>query len=107
MAYLLPLLACRRHVRAAAVRHFRRHAQALAQRGVGVDGLADVHGIRAHLDGQRNLADHVASVGADPAAAQNLAMAVHFRRFIKQEFPIELRKIQEDLRHKTTYPKLT
>ena len=36
------------------MRHFRRHADALAQRGVGVDGLADVHRIGAHLDGQGN-----------------------------------------------------
>ena len=36
------LLARRRHIRAAAMRHFRRHADALAQRRMRVDGLADV-----------------------------------------------------------------
>ncbi len=51
------------------MRHFRRHADALAQRRVRVDGLADVHGVRPHLDGQGDLADHVARVGAHDAAA--------------------------------------
>jgi len=37
------LLPHQRHIRATAVRHFRRHADALAQRGVGVDGLADAY----------------------------------------------------------------
>ena len=56
------------------MRHLRRHANALAQRGVRVDGFANVHRISAHLNGQGNLPDHVASVGADHAAAQNLAV---------------------------------
>ncbi len=30
------------------MRHFRRHADALTQRGVRVDGLADVYRIRGH-----------------------------------------------------------
>ncbi len=42
------------------MRHFRRHANALSQRGVRMDRLADVHGVGAHLDGQRNLANQVA-----------------------------------------------
>ena len=58
------------------MRHFCRHADAFAQRGVRVDGLADVHGVCAHLDGQRNLSDHVARVCADHAAAEDLAVAV-------------------------------
>jgi len=58
------------------VRHFRRHADAFAQRGVRVDGLPDVHGVGTHLDGQRDLADHVARVGADHAAAQDFAVAM-------------------------------
>ena len=52
------------------MRHFRRHAQAFAQRGVWVYGLADVDGVGAHFDGQCDLADHVAGVRADNAAAQ-------------------------------------
>jgi len=51
------------------MRHFRRHADAFAQRGVRVDGLADVHRVGAHLDGQGDFADHVAGMGADDAAA--------------------------------------
>ncbi len=63
------------------MRHLRRHANALAQSGVGVDGLADVHRVGAHLDGQRDLANHVARVRAHHAAAQDLAVApirMHF-----------------------------
>ena len=41
-----------------------------------VNRLTDVHGIRAHLNRQRNHADHVARVRADPAAAEDLAVAV-------------------------------
>src|SRR5690606_5449225 len=43
---VLPLL--RRQVGAAAVGHFRRHAQALAERRVRMDGLADVDGVGPH-----------------------------------------------------------
>ena len=41
-----------------------------------VNRLADIQSIRTHLNGQRNLADHVARMGADDAAAQNFAVAV-------------------------------
>jgi len=40
-----------------------------------VDGFADVHSVCAHLDGQSDLANHVARVRADHAAAQDLAVA--------------------------------
>ena len=70
------LLLCWRQVRAATVRDFCRHADAFAQRGVGVDGFADVHSVCAHLDGQSDLANHVARVRAHHAAAENLAVAV-------------------------------
>ena len=50
-----------------------------------VNRLADVHRTRPHLDGQRNLADHVARMGADHAAAQDLAVAMRLRRIIKQQ----------------------
>ena len=68
------------------MRHFRRHADAFAQRGVGVDGFADVHRVCAHFNGQRNFANHVARVGADDAAAQDTAMTMRFFGIIKQEF---------------------
>ena len=55
--------------------HFRRHADAFAKRRVWVDGFTDVHRICAHLDGQSNLANHVARVGTHNAATQNLAVA--------------------------------
>ena len=42
----------RRHVGAGAVGDFGGHADGLAQGGVGVDGLADIDGVAAHLDGQ-------------------------------------------------------
>jgi hypothetical protein len=49
------------------MRHLSRHADTLAQCGVGVDGFSDVHGVSAHFDGERDLADHVARVGAHDA----------------------------------------
>jgi hypothetical protein len=67
------------------MRHFRRHADALAQRRVRVNRLADIDRVGAHFNGQRNLADHVACVGADDAAAQNLAVAVRLRAVVKQQ----------------------
>ncbi len=67
------------------MRHLGRHADALAQRGMGVDGFADVDGIGAHFDGECNFTDHVAGVGADDAAAQNLAVAMGFGGIIEQQ----------------------
>ena len=66
----------RRQIRAGAVGHFGGHAHALAQRGVRMDGLADVHRIGAHLDGEGDFTDHVTGMRADDAAAQDPAMAV-------------------------------
>ena len=57
------------------MRHFRRHANAFAQRGVRVNRLADIHCVRTHLDSQCYLANHVTRVRADHAAAQDLAVA--------------------------------
>ena len=61
------------------MRHFSRHANAFAQRGMWVDGFADVHRVRAHLDCEGNLANRVACVRADHAAAQYLAVTMGFR----------------------------
>ncbi len=61
------------------MRNLRRHADALAQRGVGVDGFADIHRVCTHLNRENNLANHVARVRADHAAAQDLAVAVCLR----------------------------
>ena len=41
--------------------------------------MSDVYSISAHLDGQRYLADHVASVGADRFAVEDLAMTMGLR----------------------------
>ena len=41
-----------------------------------VNGFADVHRIRAHLDGQSHLTNHVASVGANDAAAEDFSVAL-------------------------------
>jgi hypothetical protein len=43
------LLLARRQVRAAAVRHFRRHTDGIKQRGGWVDRFADAHGAGAHV----------------------------------------------------------
>ena len=74
------LLALRGQVGAAAVGHFGGHAQAFAQGGVGVDGLADVDGVGAHFNGQGDFANHIARVGADDAAADDAVAG-----FVKQE----------------------
>ena len=68
------------------MRHFRCHADAFAQRGVRVNRLTNIHCISAHLYRQCNLADHVACMRADDAAAQNLAVAMGLRAVVKQEF---------------------
>ena len=67
------------------MRHLSRHADAFAQRGVRVDRLAYIDGISAHLDGQRHFADHVAGVGADHAAAQDLSVAMGFWAVVEQQ----------------------
>ena len=67
------------------MRHFRRHADAFAQRGVWMDGFADVHSVCAHLDGQSDFANHVARVRAHHAAAQDLAVALGIRVIVKQQ----------------------
>ena len=58
------------------MRHFSGHANTLAQRRMRVNRLANVHCVRPQFNGQGNLANHVARVGADHAAAKNLAVAV-------------------------------
>ena len=68
------------------MRHFCRHADAFAQRGVWVNGFADVHGVCAHLNRQSDLANHVARMRAHHAAAEDLAVAVCFGGVIKQKF---------------------
>ena len=57
-----------------------RHADALAQRRVRMDGFTDIHGIGTHFNGQGDLADHVAGVGAHDAAAQDAAMTLRLDR---------------------------
>ena len=46
------------------MRQFRGHANGFAQRRARVNRLTDVHRVRAHLDSQRDLANHVACVRA-------------------------------------------
>ena len=69
------LLAHRRQIRATPMRHFCRHTDALAQCRMRMNGFANIHCICAHLNGQCNLANHVARMGADHAAAQDFAAA--------------------------------
>ena len=68
------------------MRHFHRHPDAFASRGMRVDVPADVHRVGAHLHGKSHLADHVARVRADHAAAQHLAVAMRFGAVIKKQF---------------------
>ena len=68
------------------MRNLRRHANGFAQRWMRMDRLADVHSVCTHFNGQGNLTNHVARMGADHAAAQNLAVAVGFWGVVEQEF---------------------
>jgi hypothetical protein len=70
------LLPRRGHIGTAAMRNLRRHTNTLTQRRVRVNGLTDVHRIGAHLNGQCDLANHVARMRTNDSAAQNLAVAV-------------------------------
>ena len=63
--------------------HFSGHANTLAQRRVRVNRFADIDCVRSHLNGQCNLANHVARVRPDHAAAQDLAVAVSFGAVVK------------------------
>src|SRR5664279_5720730 len=61
----------RRQVGAGPLERFGSEADRFAQRRVRMDRLADVDRVGAHLDRQRDLADHVAGVRADDAAADD------------------------------------
>ena len=52
-------------------------ADGFAQCRMRVNRLADVYRICPHLNRQRNLADHVARMGADHAAAQDFDTGFH------------------------------
>ena len=56
------------------MRHLRRHADGFPNRRMRVNRFANIQCIRAHLDRQRNFANHVAGLGADHAATKNLAL---------------------------------
>jgi len=76
----LLLLLRRRQIRADALEYLRGHADALAQRRVRVDRLADVGGVAAHLHREADLAHQVAGVRADDAAADAAV-----RRLVEQQ----------------------
>ena len=61
------------------------HADGFPKRRVRVNGLADVHRVGAHLDGQCDFTNHVAGVGADHATAQNPAVTMRFFAVVKQQ----------------------
>ena len=58
------------------MRHLRRHTNTLTQRGVRVNRLADIYRVCTHFNGQRYLANHVACVRTDHAAAQDFSVTV-------------------------------
>lgn len=60
------------------MRHLRRRAIRRPKGRVRVNRLANIHHVCTPLDRRRNLADHVAGMGADHASAQNLAVAMGF-----------------------------
>jgi len=66
------------------MRHFRSHPTAFTQCWVRVSRLANIQSICTHLNGQRNLADHVArSMRADHAATENLHATMGFEAIIE------------------------
>src|SRR4051794_37217426 len=65
-----------RQIGAHALEHFRRHADRFAQCGMRVDGLADVDRIASHLHGEADLADQVARMGTDDAAAEQAVVGL-------------------------------
>jgi hypothetical protein len=67
------------------MRHLSCHANAFTQCRVRVNRLADVDRVSAHFDGQCNLANHVARMGADHAAAEDFAVTVSFWTVVKQQ----------------------
>ena len=67
------------------MRGFGRQTDRLAQRGVRVDGFADVYGVGAHFDRQRDFADQIAGVAPDDAAAQDAAVASGFGAVVEQQ----------------------
>ena len=67
------------------MRHFSRHADTFTTRRMRVNRLANIHSVSTHLNRQSHFANHVACVGADHAATQDLAMAMRFIRIIEQE----------------------
>jgi hypothetical protein len=58
------------------MRNFSGHANAFTQRGMWVDGFANVHSISTHLNGQSNFTNHVAGMRAHHTAAQDFAVTV-------------------------------
>src|SRR4029077_2960579 len=79
--YFLVLLLLRRQIGTYAFEQFGRHADRFAQCGMRVDGLADVDRIASHLHGEADLADQVARMGADDAAAEQAVIGL-----IEQQF---------------------
>src|SRR5688572_2994898 len=65
------LFTLRRKVGADPLEHFCGHADRLGRGRVGMDGLADVGCVRAHLHGEGDLANQVARAQADDATAHN------------------------------------
>ena len=58
------------------MRHFSRHSDGFPKSRMRMNRFANIDGISPHFNRQRNLADHVARVRADHAAAQHFALAV-------------------------------
>ena len=54
-----------------ALEHFGREANGFAERRMRVDRLADIDGVGAHFDRERDFADQIAGVRADDAAADD------------------------------------
>lgn len=62
------------------MRQLCRNASALAQRGMWVNGLSDIHCVGVPPDSQRDLTDHV-----NGAATQDFSVTMRFGRIVEQQ----------------------
>ena len=65
--------------------HLGREVERLRQCRVGMDGQADVPGVRAHLDGERRLRDEVAGVRPDDAGSEQ-SPGLRIEQYLGQAF---------------------
>src|SRR5512132_4116260 len=66
----------RGQIGAHALEHFRSHPDRFTQRGMGMDGLADIDRIATQLDREADFADQVSGMGPHDAAAKHAVVGL-------------------------------